>query len=179
VKQTWKSSSYSGGPVKNVAVAAMTGRDFYRQAIENHFAALLKEQGQSAFTSHQLIGVPRKKEERETAAARLREAGADSVLVVRLVSSDTYSRQARGGPPAFTSSAEESYGYFFMGSEAAWNSTQTDVYIESSLHALASGERLWSGVTRTVLKENADSIEKIKPLARKLFTLMRQDGVIH
>ena len=179
VKQTWKSPAYSGGPVKNVAVVVMTGRDFYREAIENHFVAFLREEGQNAFTTHTLLTMPRTKDEKAAAAVKLREAGADSVLVVRLVNSETYARQAHGGPPAFTSSSEEVYGYFFMGSDVTYNSLQTDVYIENTLYALEGSERLWSGVTRTVLKENTDSIKKIEPLARKLFALMRQDGVIH
>ena len=179
VKQTWKSPSYNGGPVEKVAVLVMTGRDFYRQAIENHFAALLNGQGQSAFITHNLFTPSAAKADREAAAARLRQSGADSVLVVRLVDSATYSQQARGGAPEFTSSPGEIYSYLGMRSDASWNSFQTDVYIESTLYKLTSGERLWSGLTRTVLKENADPVAKIEPLAKKLFTLMRQDGVIH
>jgi hypothetical protein len=179
VKQTWKSPSYQGGPVEKVAVVVMTGRDFYRQSIENRFAGLLTAQGQNAFTTYSFFTPTAAKTDREADAARLREAGADSVLVVRLVDSATYSQRTRGGSPAFTSSAGEVYGYLGLGSEASWNSLQTDVYLESSLYKLANGERLWSGLTRTVLKEDTDSLEKIEPLAKKLFTLMRQDGVIH
>ena len=179
VKQTWKSPSYHGGPVTKIAVLVMSDRDFYRKAIENNFAGILTEQGQSAFPTHDLFSLSSVKADRQAAAARLREAGADSVLVVRLVDSATYSQQARATSPAFTSSAAESYGYLIIGSDATWNSLQTDVYIESSLYDLTSSERLWSGLTRTVLKENTDSVAKIEPLAQKLFTQMRQDGVIH
>lgn len=179
VKQTWKSPSYSGGPVKNVAVAVMTGRSFYREAIENHYVAYLKEGGQSAFVSHGLIGAPVKKEERAAAAAQLRDAGADSIMVVRLVNSETYSNGGYLRSPAFTASSEEAFGYFFMGPEVSYNSLQTDVYIETSLYTIAKGERIWSGVTRTVLREGSDPIEKIEPMAKGLFARMRQDGVIH
>ena len=178
LKQTAKSPSYSGGPVKNVAVLAMTGRDFYRQAIENHFVAYLKEGGQSAIITHNLLAAPVTKADRPGAIARLREAGADSVMLVRLVDSATYSQQARAGSGAFTSSAEEAYWYLGARPDVTWNSLQTDVYIETSIHALESSERIWSGTTRTVLKENTDIIKKIEPLARKLFASMRQDGVI-
>jgi hypothetical protein len=179
VKQTWKSPSYHGGPVGKIAVVVMTDRDFYRKAIENHFAGLLTEQGQSAFTTHDLFNLSAVKADRPAAVARLRQAGADSVLVVRLVDSATYSKQTHTASPAFTSSAAESYGYLIMGSNATWNSLQRDVYLESSLYELASSERLWSGVTRTVLKEDTDTVAKIEPLAKQLFALMRQDGVIH
>jgi len=179
VKQTWKSPSYSGGPVKNVAVLVMTGRNFYRQAIENHFVAFLKQDGQSAFVTHPLMGSSISKEERPAAAAQLRDAGADSVMVVRLINSETYGGTSQVRTGSFTSSSEEAFGYFFGGNEVTYNSLQTDVYIETSLYKLENGERLWSGVTRTVLKEDADPLEKIKPLAEGLFTRMRQDAVIH
>jgi hypothetical protein len=179
VKKTWKSPTYQGGPVAKIAVLVMTDRDFYRQAIENYFASILNEQGQSAFTTHDLFALSAVKADRPAAAARLRQAGADSVLVVRLVDAATYSRQATVTSPAFTSSAAESYGYLVMETDAAWNTLQSDVYIESSLYQLTSSERLWSGLTRTVLKENTDSVAKIEPLAKKLFTQMREAGVIH
>jgi len=179
VKQTSKSPSYHGGPVKNIAVVAMTDRDFYRQAIENHFSGILSEQGQSAFATHGLFSLSAAKADKQAAAARLRDAGADSVLVVRLVDSSTSSQQARATPSAFTSSAAESYGYLIIGSDASWNALHSDISIESSLYELASSERLWSGITRTVLKEDTDSFEKIEPLAKKIFALMRQDGIIH
>ena len=179
VKQTWKSPTYSGGPVKNIAVAVMTGRNFYRQAIENHFVAYLKQDGQDAFITHNLIGAPIPKQERPAAAATVRDAGADSVMVVRLINSETYGGTSQVRAGSFTSSSEEAFGYFFGGNDVSYNSLQTDVYIETSLYLLANGERIWSGVTRTVLKDDADPLEKIKPLAQGLFTRMRQDGVIH
>ncbi len=179
VKQTWKSPSYQGGPVQKIAVLVKTDRNFYRQAIENYFASILNEEGQSAFTTHDLFGLGAVKADRAAAAARLRQGGADSVLVVQLIDAVTYSRQATVTSPAFTSSAAESYGYLVMETDAAWNTLQSDVYIESTLYNLASGERLWSGVTRTVLKENTDSVAKIEPLGKMLFAQMRQAGVIH
>lgn len=178
VRQTWKSPSYSGGPVKNVAVAVMTGRNFYREAIENHFVAFLREGGQTAFTTHPIFGAPLKKEEREAVVARLREAGADAVMVVRLVNAETFSGGGRVRSPAFTSSSEEALGFLFMGPDVAYNSLQTDVFIETSLYTLANGEKLWSGVTRTVLKEDADPLKKIEPMAREIFGRMRESGVI-
>jgi hypothetical protein len=179
LKQTWKSPSYQGGPVTKIAVLVKSERDFYRQAIENHFASILSEEGQNAFTTHDLLSLSGIKADRQAAAARLRQAGADSVLVVRLVNSVSTSHQTRAHSPDFTSSSGELYNYLVIGSDAAWNSLQTDVYIESALYNLATSERLWSGLTRTVLKEDTDTIEKLEPLAKTLFAQMRQDAVIH
>jgi len=176
VKHTWKSPSYQGGPVAKVAVVVVTDRNFYRQAIENHFAGILAEQGQSALKTYDLFTLPEGNEARQAAAAQLRQAGADSVLVVRLVDSATYHSEARAASPAFTSSP---YSYFMWGSGVSWSSLQRDLYLESSLYSLATSEHLWSGLTRTILKEDADAVAVIEPLAQKLFPLMRRDGVIH
>jgi hypothetical protein len=177
VKQTWKSPSYHGGPVQKVAVLVMSDRDFYRQAIENRFVKVLMEQGQSAFTTHDLFTLFDVKADRQSAVTRLRQAGADCVLVVQLTDSATYSQQTRAGSSPYTSG--ENYGYLSVRQDTTWNSLQTDVYLESSLYQLEGGERLWSGLTRTTLREDTDRLEKVEPLAQKLFTLMRQDGVIH
>jgi hypothetical protein len=179
VKQTWKSPSYQDGPVQKIAVLVKTDRNFYRQAIENYFSSILNEEGQSAFTTHDLFGLGAVKADRAAAAGRLLQGGADSVLVVQLIDATTHSRQTSVTSPAFTSSAAESYGYLVMETDASWNTLQSDVYIESTLYKLASGERLWSGITRTTLKENTDSVAKIEPLGKTVFAQMRQDGVIH
>ena len=178
LKETWKSPSYHGGPVANVAVVAMTDRNFYRQAIENHFAGLLIEQGQKAFKTYDLFTLPEGSQARQAAAAQLRQAGADSILVVRLIDSATYSGHARAASPSPYSPAE-AYSYFAFGSGPTLSTLQTDVYLESTLYTLSTNERLWSGLTRTVLKEDTDAIAKIEPLAQKVFAQMRQDGVIH
>ncbi|HEV8544408.1 MAG TPA: hypothetical protein VGR78_18620 [Verrucomicrobiae bacterium] len=185
VRQTWKSPAYHGGPMENVAVLAMDERDLHRQAIENHFAGILKEQGQSALTTHQLFGLPQIKADREVAAARVRQAGGDSVLIVRLLDSATYSRQVHANSAGLSSSSGDgsgdwsSYSFAYFGTDTVWSNMRIEVYLESALYELKTGQRLWSGVTRTVLKEDMDRVAEITPLASQIFAAMRKDQVIH
>jgi hypothetical protein len=48
-----------------------------------------------------LLTLPQIKEDKAAATTRLRQEGADSILVVRLVDKETYDRQVRATPAAF------------------------------------------------------------------------------
>jgi hypothetical protein len=60
-----------------------------------------------------------------------------------------------------------------------WSNSKRDVCLDTSLFDLKTGRRLWSGLTQTVLKEEADRIEELSKLVTKVLVAMRQDGVIH
>jgi hypothetical protein len=187
VKQTWKSPTYHGGPVQKVAVLVVDERDFYRQSIENHFAGLLNQQGQGALATHELLSLPAIKADKQAAAARVREAGADSVLIVRLVDRATYANEVRATPAVFVSTVTgyesgDWYSYYsvaFMDMGTVWGNTKMEVYLDSGLYDLKSGQRIWSALTLTVLNENMDRVAEITPLATKIFAAMRKDGLIH
>ena len=186
LKQTWKSPSYQGGPVQKVAVLVVDERDLYRQSIENHFAGLLNQQGQGALATYKLLSLPAIKADKQAAVARVREAGADSVLIVRLVDRDTSANEVRATPAVYapTLSGYESgdwYSYYsvaFMDMGTVWGNTKMEIYLESSLYELKSGQRIWSGLTRTTLKESGDRVAEITPLAAKVFAAMRKDGML-
>jgi len=186
VKQTWKSPNCPAGPVKKVAVVAVADQMNVRPGLENRFARDIGQQGQPAMATVKLISLAQIKENKEQAAKLLREAGADSILIVRLVDKETYFRQAPATPatmtPVFTGS--DGYGWFayydfvFMNQGAQHYTLRDDLFIDSSLFDLNSGERLWSAQSRTVLKENADKLVVADELVAKVTEAMRKDGVI-
>jgi len=65
-----------------------------------------------------------------------------------------------------TVSGYESYDWYdcfsvtFADMGADWGSTKHQVYLDSSLFDLKTGQRIWSALTTTVLKENMDRLEK-------------------
>ena len=187
VHQTWKSPSYTGGPVQKVAVLAVDERELVRQVMESHFAFHLNQQGQSAFVTHDLLSLPAIQADRAGAAARVREMGADSVLIIRLVDQATHAHEVRATPGYFapTVTGYENagwYGYYsvaFTDMGTIHGSSSKAVYLETSLFDLKTNQRLWSALTQTVLKENVDRAEEIAPLALKIFAAMRKDAVIH
>ena len=186
VKQTWKSPNCPPGPVKKVAVVVVADQTNVRPGLENRFAHDIKQQGQAAMATVELLSLTRIKENKEEAAKLLREAGADSILIVRLVDKATYNGHARatGGAmtPVVTGFAGYGwYGYYqigFMDLSAHHYTLRDDLFMESSLFDLSSGERLWSSQSKTVVKETADKLVIADELVAKVTEAMRKDGVI-
>ena len=186
VNQTWKSPAYQGGPVQKVAVLAVDDRELYRAAVESHYNAQLNDHGQGAFVTHDLLSLPAIKADKQAAAARLRERGADALLVVRLASSTLSSGEVRatsGYAPTVTGYAGgDWYGYYsvaFTDMGTVWGNSKREVYLETSLFELKTGQRVWSATTRTVLKEEADRIEALSKLVTQVLTALRKDGLVH
>jgi hypothetical protein len=59
-----------------------------------------------------------------------------------------------------------------------WGSMKQNLYLNSSLFDLKTGQRLWSATTLTVLKENADRLEVADSLVAKIVGALRKDGLI-
>jgi len=186
VKQTWKSPTCPAGPVKKVAVVVVADQTNVRPGLENRFAHDIGAQGQPAMATVGLLGLAQIKENKAAAAKLLREAGADSLLIVRLVDKATSNRQARATPatmvPVITSSSGYGwYGYYdvvFMDLSAQHSTLRDDLFIDSSLFDLNSGEKLWSAQSKTVLKEGVDKLVVADELVAKVAEAMRKDGVI-
>jgi hypothetical protein len=152
LKHTWKSPGYSNGPVQNVAVLTVDERVLLRQAFENRFVAQLKEHGQAALATFDLLSLPEIKADKQAAASRLSQAGADSVLVVRLMDRQTLDRQVRATPAAFvpevngfdTYDWHSYYSIAFTDMGTTWSSSRQDIFLDSSLYDLQTGKRLWA-----------------------------------
>jgi hypothetical protein len=187
IQHTWKAPSYTGGPRQKLAVLAVDERELLRQVLESHFVLNLTRQGQGAFVTYDLLTLPAIKADRESAAARGGEKNADAVLIIRLVDQATHANEVRVTPGYFAPSVTgyenaDWYGYYsvaFTDMGTVWGGSSKDVYLETSLFDLKTGQRIWSALSQTVLKENADRVEEIAPLAQKIFAAMRKDGVIH
>ena len=187
VKQISKSPTYQGGPVQKVAVIAVDERGLVRQGFENRFLHVFRAHGQEAVVTHDLLGLPEIKADKEAAAARVREAGADSVLIIRLVDQTTYSRQVRATPERYAATATgfgDNYGWYdcysvaFMDMSTVWGSTTQKIYLDTTLFDLKTGQRLWSALTLTVLKENKDRLAEADSLVAKVVSALCKDGMV-
>jgi hypothetical protein len=187
IKQTWKSPSYNAGPVQKVAVVAVEERSLLRQAFENRFARDLKTTGQNAMVTHDLMSLPEMKADKLAAAARFQEGGANTVLIIRLVDQATYANEVRATPALFVPTLagyeyEDWYGYYtvaFTDMGTVWGNSTRNVFLDTSLFDLKSGQRLWSCQTLTVLKDETDRLAETDVLVAKIVAAMRKDGVVH
>src|SRR4029077_2445081 len=105
-----KSPSYHGGAVQKVAVVAVTDQVLVREGFENRFARQMVEQGQSAIVTYNLLSLPEIKADKPAATARFGQAGADTVLVIRLANQATQARQTQATRNIFVPVAD-GYGY--------------------------------------------------------------------
>jgi hypothetical protein len=185
IKQTWKSPGYQGGPHKAIAVLAVDDRGMVRQGFENRFVQDLRANGQDAMATYELLALPAIKADKEAAAARLRAAGADAVLIVRLVDQSTYNREVRATPEHWvpTVAGYDHYGWYdaysvaFMDMGVTWGNLKQNIYLDSSLFELKTGQRLWSALTLTVLKEDADRLAEVDALVATVVRALRKDGL--
>jgi hypothetical protein len=186
IQSTWKSPDFKGGPVQKVSVLAVSGREIVRTALEHRFAKQLEKDGQPAITTVQILSLPEIKENKEAAAARLRGVGADSILITRLVGQSSHLGQARQTPTEYfagiavaSSGGWHTYYSAVYSNSGVPRSDDRDYYLlETSLFELASGNRLWSCVTETEVKETADRFEIADALVAKVVEQMRKDGMV-
>ena len=180
LKQTWKSPEYQKGPVNKVAAVAVDDRGMVRQAFENRFVSQLEKHGTSALTTFNLLSPAEIKADKAAAVERLQAAGADSVLIVRLVDSafsysEVHVGNSNWGP------YDTWYDYFALayGIGPSYGSLEQTTCLETSLFELKSGKRIWSGLTDTVSKYNTDRLAEIDKVVAKVIGAMRKDGIIH
>jgi hypothetical protein len=186
MEKTWKSPNYPGGPVQKVAVLAVSDQGMVRTGLENRLARSIRQQGQAALTTIALLSLPKIKADKAAAAARLRQEGADSILIVRLVDRETYDREVRATPAAFVpvTTGFETYGWYgyydvaFTEMGVTYSSVNDYLVLDSSLFDLNTGKRLWSVLTQTVVKEDADRLVVADDLAQKVAARLRKDGMI-
>ena len=185
--QSLKSPSYHGGPMQKVAVVAVDERVLIRQGFENRFARQLIEHNQGALVTYDLMSLPEIKADKQAATSRVRQAGADSVLIIRLASQATQARQTQATANIFVPVISgyqytDWYDYYsvaFMNMGTTWTDSKTKVYLETSLYDLKTGQRIWAGGTVTVLKEGMDRVAQIDPIVSKVLAALRKDGLIH
>ena len=186
IKSTWKSPEFNGKPVQKVAVLAVAERELVRTAFEHRFANQLKKGSQPAVTTLQLLSLPEINENKETATARLREVGADSILITKLAGKSSYVSQARqthnhASTTIAGSPSDGWYTYYTVvyADAGVPRSGDRDYYVlDTSLFDLATGKRLWSCITETEVKESADRLEIADDLVAKVVEQMRKDGLI-
>ncbi len=180
LKQTWKSPDYRGGPVGKVAAVAVDERGDVRRAFENRFVSQLQKQGTPAVPTYNLLSLAEIKADKSAAAERLRAAGADTVLIVRLVdSSFSYGETRLDSAP--WRPYDSWYGYYtvaFAGMGTTYGSLKQKVRLETSLFDLKTSKPIWSGLTDTVTAYDTDRVAEIDKIVAKVLGAMRKDGVI-
>jgi hypothetical protein len=186
VKQTWKSPDYHSGPITHVAALAVDERTLLRQGFENRLVAQLKDGGATAMTTFDLLSLPEINRDKPAAAERLRSAGAEALLILRLVDAASRYHETRPGSSHYVdyiTGAEFSgwYNYYsvaYADFSPTYGNLKQKILLEASLFDLKTTKRVWFGLTETVVTETMDRVAEMDPLVEKIVMAMRKDGVV-
>ena len=188
VKSTWKSPDYHGELPKKIAVVADEDRMMVRVALENRFINQLAADGQLSFsTAAAFADLAAARKNKEATLAQLRAAGADAILITRLVSKDAYLAKAQqrftGQYVAMTVTPDSDGWDASIGSYSAYSGgprsdDRSYLLLDTSLYNLNTGKRIWACLTETTVKETDDRLEIADEFVAKVIKVMHQDGVI-
>jgi hypothetical protein len=186
VKKTWKSPQFQGRPLTNIAVLTVDERGYLRRGFENRFTAQLKQDGVSAIPTYELLSLPEINRDKPAAAERLRSAGAEAVIVMRLVDMTTRYREVRPGGERYaetitgfeTGTWYNYYSVAYTDFSPTYGNLKQRIYLETRLFDLTTAKGLWSGLTETVITESMDRVAEMDPIVTKVLAAMRKDGVI-
>jgi len=169
-----------------VATLAVDERTLLRQGFENRLAAQLNEGGAKAIPTFDLLSLAEINRDKPAAAERLRSAGADGILIMRLVDLATRYRETRPGSSSYaevitgfeTTGWYNYYSVAFADMSPTYGNLKQKVYLETALFDLKTAKRLWSGLTETTVTDTMDRVAEMDPLVAKVVSAMRKDGMV-
>jgi hypothetical protein len=146
----WQRPDFKGGPFKRVLVVGVTTEATVRRIFEDEFVRQLRARGTEAVASYTLIP-----EDGQVDRARLeravKEAGADGVIVTRVVKVEQKT-QVVPGTPAFPGFGTDIYGFYGTGWGGVWTGYASppavfqyeEVRAETKLFDARSAQLVWA-----------------------------------
>ena len=157
----WKEPSYQARPAK-VMVIGVAKKPQMRRLFEDEFVSQLKAHGTEAIASYTVL--PDGQADKEAIAAKVKESGADSVLVTRLVDKKTVKVNVPGtayAPPPYYGSWPAYYGYGYNNMYSPGYTTEYEnAVIETNLYDTGDEKLVWSALSDTMLGDNTEDLIK-------------------
>jgi hypothetical protein len=159
---TWKDPAYQVHPTK-VMVIGMSKQPLKRRIFEEEFVTQLKAHGTDAVASYKVLP-DKKQDDQEAIAAKVKELGADAVLITRLVSKKTVQVYVPGTPyfpPPYYGRWGDyyDYGYRTMYTPGYMAEEQYAV-IETNLYDTAKDSLIWAATSETEISGADQSLIK-------------------
>lgn len=162
VNTVWKDPSYQARPTR-IMVIGMAKHPLKRRLFEDEFVAQLKAHGTEAIASYTVLP-DKKQDDQEVIAAKVKELGADTVLITRLVSKKivrVYVPGAAYFPPPYyaTWPAYYGYGYNYIYSPGYVAEDEYAV-IETNLYETGNDKLVWAASSETAMVDSDQSMIK-------------------
>ncbi len=159
--------AYTGNPVSDILVIAITGNEHNRRSFETKFVAQLKSVGVDAVASEEAIPMPANLElKKEMILNAVNQYKNDAVIITHLIGKDEKDVYTRGG-----SAHRGFYGFYRSRySDPGYSSTTTTVRLETNLYDVKTEKLIWSGKSDTWSKDSKDKIinDVIKAVIKNL-----------
>jgi hypothetical protein len=175
----WSNPDYVAPRFGKIFVAAVTRQSSIRRTFEDEFVARLKAAGVDAVPSYRHI-----REDGPVDEARLRaaveQAGADAVLITRLVRVETKTNVTPGmyyPAPALTFGFYDAYTAAWLGYYEPPYVYQYDVYVsETSLYDAATNQLVWTSTVQTQAPGDVD--KEIKHYVKRVIEALRRVNLL-
>ncbi len=180
---SWADPAAQNRNFKKVVVVGVTPKSATRRMYEDTFSAELRSRGIDAVASYTFGGEGQL--DKDQAIAKLKEIGADGVVVTRLVDKETVQTYY---PPTYSTVAAPSayyggwYGYYSMGysyMSSPGYVAENQVYrIETNMYDVTNDKLAWSGLTETTLSSGDAPENEIHPFIEAIVYDMEKKKII-
>ncbi len=147
----WKDPAYRIHPTK-VMVVGVSKKAVNRRIFEDEFVVQLKAHGIDAVASYMVLP-DKKQDDQAVIAAKVKELGADSVLITRLVSKKTVKVYVPGMPyfpPPYYGRWSDYYGYGYREMYTpGYMAEEQYAIMETNLYDAANDSLIWAATSET------------------------------
>jgi hypothetical protein len=170
VSGTRVSETYTGKPVSNILVIAVTGNEHNRRLFENTFVRKLQSVGVAAVASEKILEMPPDlRIQKEAILAAVGQHNNDAVIITQLVSGETKEVNTRD--------SRDFRGFFYYSPSAAvYSETTTALRLKTNLYDVNTQDRIWSYISDTWSQEPTQKI--MSEIINSVIENMQSDKLI-
>jgi hypothetical protein len=157
ITDVWKSEDYQG-KAENIVVIMAAKDTESRELFENRFVAKLQARGNTSMQSYKLASIEQLPD-KEFVKERAKDAGADTVLISRLVNLKTIESYVPGQRYVIPS-AYYGWGpyYTVIFADYGYTGDTRVVYIETNLYDVKTEKLIWSAHSKTERTEGQQQL---------------------
>lgn len=162
INAVWKDPEYQARPAR-IMVIGVAKQPLKRRLFEDEFVAQLKARGTGAIASYTVLA-DKQQEDQQAIASKVKELGADTVLITRMVSKKTVQVYVPGTvyyPPPYYGTWPAYYGYGYQHLYSPGYITESEyAIIETNLYQTGNDKLVWATSSETMLSDSDKSTIK-------------------
>ena len=172
---TWKDKNYNGKPQKIMLIMAAKSPDT-RNLFEDRFAGELQTRGNNADQSYTIIPFEQLRD-KELVKSKIKNSGADAVIISRLVDTKTIESYNPGMIYVVPASYYDWWGYYaVVFADYGYTGDVAVAYIETNVYDVKTEKLIWSGHSKT--ERTYGEQELITAVLQRIIKKLSSAGII-